>query len=78
MNAQLGTDLAQSPALAVQVGSTLNVHGATVNDSQAHSAVCTARWSSYSWTTQSASDIQTGRLNSIARATAFERGPSTE
>ena len=30
MNAQLGTDLAQGPALGVQVGCTLNVHGATV------------------------------------------------
>jgi hypothetical protein len=30
MNAQLGADLAQGPALGVQVGSTLNVHGATV------------------------------------------------
>jgi hypothetical protein len=30
MNAQLGTDLAQSPALGVQVGCTLNVHGNTV------------------------------------------------
>jgi hypothetical protein len=29
-NAQLGTDLAQSPALGVQVGRTLNVHRATV------------------------------------------------
>ena len=28
--AQLGTDLAQGPALGVQVGCTLNVHGATV------------------------------------------------
>ena len=26
MNAQLGTDLAQGPALGVQVGCTLNVH----------------------------------------------------
>ena len=30
MNAQLGTDLAQGPTLGVQVGCTLNVHGATV------------------------------------------------
>ena len=30
MNAQLGTDLAQGPALGVQVGCTLNVHRATV------------------------------------------------
>ena len=30
MNAQLRTDLAQSPTLDVQVGCTLNVHGATV------------------------------------------------
>ena len=30
VNAQLGTDLAQGPALGVQVGCTLNVHGATV------------------------------------------------
>jgi hypothetical protein len=29
-NAQLGTDLAQGPTLAVQVRGTLNVHGATV------------------------------------------------
>jgi hypothetical protein len=29
-NAQLGTDLAQGPALGVQVGCTLNVHRATV------------------------------------------------
>jgi hypothetical protein len=29
-NAQLGTDLAQSPTLGVQVGCTLNIHGATV------------------------------------------------
>jgi hypothetical protein len=29
-NAQLGTDLAQGPALGVQIGCTLNVHGATV------------------------------------------------
>jgi hypothetical protein len=30
MNAQLGADLAQGSALGVEVGSTLNVHGATV------------------------------------------------
>jgi hypothetical protein len=30
-NAQLGTYLAQAPALAVQVGRTLNIHCATVN-----------------------------------------------
>jgi hypothetical protein len=30
MNAQLGTDLAQAPTLAVQVGRTLNVHRDTV------------------------------------------------
>jgi hypothetical protein len=30
MNAQLGTDLAQGPTLAVQVGCTLNVHRDTV------------------------------------------------
>jgi hypothetical protein len=30
VNVQLGTDLAQAPALGVQVGCTLNVHGATV------------------------------------------------
>jgi hypothetical protein len=30
MNAQLSTDLAEGPALGVQVGSTLNVHRATV------------------------------------------------
>jgi hypothetical protein len=29
-DAQLGTDLAQGPILGVQVGCTLNVHGATV------------------------------------------------
>jgi hypothetical protein len=29
-DAQLGTNLAQGPALAVQVGCTLNVHGDTV------------------------------------------------
>jgi hypothetical protein len=29
-NAQFGTDLAQRPTLGVQVGCTLNVHGATV------------------------------------------------
>ena len=29
-NAQLGADLAQGPSLGVQVGCTLNVHGATV------------------------------------------------
>ena len=32
MNAQLGTDLAQGPALGVQVGCTLNVHRATVRE----------------------------------------------
>jgi hypothetical protein len=31
MDAQLGTDLAQSPTLGVQVGRTLNVHGVTVS-----------------------------------------------
>jgi hypothetical protein len=30
MKSQLSSDLAQSPALDVQVGRTLNVHGATV------------------------------------------------
>jgi hypothetical protein len=30
MNAQLGTDLAQSPTLGIQVGCTLNVHRDTV------------------------------------------------
>jgi hypothetical protein len=30
MNTQLGTDLAQSPTLGVQVGYTLNVHGGSV------------------------------------------------
>ena len=30
--AQLGTDLAQGPALAIQLGCTLNVHGATVTN----------------------------------------------
>jgi hypothetical protein len=29
-NAQLGTDLAQAPTLAIQVGCTLNIHRATV------------------------------------------------
>jgi hypothetical protein len=33
MNAQLGTDLAQGPALGIQVGCTLNFHGATVTAS---------------------------------------------
>ena len=37
MNAQLGTDLAQGPALGVQVGCTLNIHGATVTS---RSAAC--------------------------------------
>jgi hypothetical protein len=37
-NAQLGTDLAQSPTLGVQVGCTLNVHGATVKASTTHTA----------------------------------------
>jgi hypothetical protein len=31
MNAQLGTDLAYGPALPVQVGCTLNVHGSHRN-----------------------------------------------
>jgi hypothetical protein len=35
MNAQLGTDLAQGPALCVQVRRTLNVHGATVTSGAA-------------------------------------------
>jgi hypothetical protein len=30
MNAQLGTDLAQRPALGVQLGCTLDIHRATV------------------------------------------------
>jgi hypothetical protein len=30
MNAQLGTDLAQGPALGVQVGCRLNIHRVTV------------------------------------------------
>jgi hypothetical protein len=30
VNAQLGTDLAPGPALSVQVGCTLNVHGGSV------------------------------------------------
>jgi hypothetical protein len=30
MNAQLGTDPAQRPALGIQVGCTLNVHGGSV------------------------------------------------
>jgi hypothetical protein len=34
MNAQLGADLAQGPALGVQVGRTLNVHGGHGNHSQ--------------------------------------------
>jgi hypothetical protein len=33
-DAQLGTDLAQGPALAVQVGCTLNVHERHGNESQ--------------------------------------------
>jgi hypothetical protein len=33
MNAQLGTDLAQSPALGVQVGCTLNIHERRHNES---------------------------------------------
>ena len=37
MNAQLGTDLAQGPTLGVQVGCTLNVHGATVTSRSAAS-----------------------------------------
>jgi hypothetical protein len=32
MNAQLGTDLAQGPALGVQGGCTLNIHRATVTN----------------------------------------------
>jgi hypothetical protein len=36
MNAQLGTDLAQSPAPGVQVGCTLNVHRATVTSKRWH------------------------------------------
>jgi hypothetical protein len=32
MNAQLGTDLAQGPTPLVQIGRTLNVHGATVTN----------------------------------------------
>jgi hypothetical protein len=36
-NAQLGTDLAQSPPLGVQIGCTLNVHGATVTSRSAAS-----------------------------------------
>jgi hypothetical protein len=38
MNAQLGTDLAQAPTLGVQVGCTLNVHGATVASKRWHAA----------------------------------------
>jgi hypothetical protein len=34
VNAQFGTDLTQGPALAVQVGRTLNVHGRHRNESQ--------------------------------------------
>jgi hypothetical protein len=30
MNAQLGTDLAQGLALGIQIGGTVNIHGATV------------------------------------------------
>ena len=33
-NAQLGTDLAQRLTLGVQVGGTLNIHGANRNESQ--------------------------------------------
>jgi hypothetical protein len=36
-NAQLGTDLAQGPALGVQVGCTLNVHRDTVTSRSAAS-----------------------------------------
>jgi hypothetical protein len=36
MNAQLGTDLAKGPILAVQVGCTLNVHGRHRNDGPWH------------------------------------------
>jgi hypothetical protein len=36
-NAQLGTDLAQTPTLGVQVGCTLNVHGDTVTSRSAAS-----------------------------------------
>jgi hypothetical protein len=39
MNAQLGTDLAESPAPTVQVGCTLNVHGATVTSRSAGSGL---------------------------------------
>jgi hypothetical protein len=35
MNAQLVTDLAQGPALGVQVGGTVNVHRATVTTAHA-------------------------------------------
>ena len=36
--AQLGTDLAQRPALGIQVPCTLNIHGATGNEPQPGSA----------------------------------------
>jgi hypothetical protein len=44
VNAQLGTDLAQSPTLGVQVGCTLNIHGATVTSPR---AAWLALWSGY-------------------------------
>jgi hypothetical protein len=47
-NVQLGTDLAQSPALGIQLCGTLNVHRATVTTrvqrTLTSGAVRTARW----------------------------------
>jgi hypothetical protein len=42
MNAQLGTDLPQAPALGVRVGCTLYVHGATVTSANRAYAIQTA------------------------------------
>jgi hypothetical protein len=38
VNAQLGTDLAQAPSLAVHVGCTLNVHGDTLTSLRLHAS----------------------------------------
>lgn len=43
MNAQLGTDLAEAPALGVQVGCSLDVHGDTVTSKQWHSTTACCR-----------------------------------
>ena len=53
-NAQLGTDLAQGPALGVQVGCTLNVHRATVTAVTSHWEVAGARVVCRSWVTERA------------------------